>query len=250
MQKIETYAKESYLRLLLQGAPGSGKTTLSCHFPGTYVADCDIGLGGALRWLKANDGPLPIGYDIIDRDEFGVEVLPINRYQRLGKCLNAALKDPSVQTIVIDSATKLSDYMIEEVLRQQGKKEMSIPLWGQYLTLWKHFISQLSAQRKHFVLICHEKVEKDELEQSLKYFVLIPGQMQNIIGSLFTDVWRCEVSGTVGPNPKYTWQVRSMPDYRYQLKNSLGLPPLFAFDWKLIESKLNDQNKTPVPDLP
>jgi hypothetical protein len=57
------------------------------------------------------------------------------------------LKDPTVQTVVIDSATKLSDYMIEEVLRQQGKKEMSISMWVFYLALWKHFISQLTSQR-------------------------------------------------------------------------------------------------------
>jgi hypothetical protein len=239
MQKIESYEKEAYLRLLLQGSPGTGKTTLGCAFPGAYIADCDIGLGGPLRYLRKNGGTLPLGYDIIDRDEHGKEVPPNERYQRLGKCLNTAIKDPTVQTIVIDSATKLSDYMIEEVLRQQGKKEMSISMWGFYLALWKHFISQLTAQRKHFVLICHEKVEKDEIDQSLKYFVLIPGQIQNIIGSLFTDVWRCEVSGSVGPNPKHTFAVRTMPDYRYQLKNSLGLPPLMSFDWALIESKLN-----------
>jgi hypothetical protein len=241
MQKVESYAKESHLRLLLQGAPGSGKTTLACHMPSAYIADCDINLGGPIRWLKENSGPMPVGYDIIDRDENGKEIDPSLRYQRLTACLNAASRDPSVQTIVIDSATKLSDYMIAEVCRQQGKKEMSIPLWGFYLAIWKHFISQLSAQRKHFVLVCHEKVEKDEIDQSLKYFVLIPGQMQNIIGSLFTDVWRCEVSGGQGVNPSYSWNVRTMPDHRFQLKNSLGLPPLFKFDWKTIETKLNSQ---------
>ena len=238
MQKIESYAKESHLRLLLQGAPGSGKTTLACHFPGAYIADCDINLGGPIRWLKENNGPMPVGFDIIDRDENGKEIDPSLRYQRLNACLQNAIADKSVQTIIVDSATKLSDYMISEVLRQQGKKDMSIPLWGHYLALWKHFLSQLTAQRKHFVLICHEKVEKDEIDQSLKYFVLVPGQMGNIIGSLFTDVWRCEVAGGTGVNPKYVWQVRTMPDFRYQLKNSMGLPPLFTFNWKAIEDKL------------
>ena len=234
MQTIETYTQETYLRLLLQGAPGSGKTTLACHMPGAYIADCDINLAGPIRWLRENNGPMPIGYDIIDREhENGAEVDPSLRYQRLIQCMATAIKDTRVETIIIDSATKLSDYMIAEVLRQQGKREMSIPLWGLYLALWKHLISRLSAQRKHFVLICHEKVEKDELDQSLRSFVMIPGQISNIIGSLFTDCWRCEVSST-GVPPTYSWNVRTMPDHRYALKNSLGLPPLFKFSWSKV----------------
>jgi AAA domain len=238
MQNIENYIKESHLRLLIQGAPGSGKTTLACHFPGVYVADCDINLGGPLRWLKDHYGPRPVGYDVIDRDENGKEVDPQLRYQRLNVCLQTAIRDPKVQTIVVDSATKLSDYMIADICRSQGKKEMSIQLWGFYLTLWKHFISQLSVQQKHFVLICHERVEKDEIDAALKYFILIPGQMGHIIGSLFSDVWRCEVAGGQGLNPTYSWNVRTMPDPKFNLKNSLGLPPIFKFNWEVIAKKL------------
>jgi len=29
-----------------------------------------------------------------------------------------------------------------------------------------------------------------------------------------------------------------MPDFRYQLKNSLSLPPIFKFSWSTIEDKL------------
>jgi hypothetical protein len=59
MQKIDTYAKESYLRLLLQGSPGTGKTTLGCAFPGAYIADCDLNWA-ALRYLRKNNGTLPL----------------------------------------------------------------------------------------------------------------------------------------------------------------------------------------------
>ena len=88
------------------------------------------------------------------------------------------------------------------------------------------------------MLTCHESVEKDEIDQTLKYFVQVAGQMKFVIGSMFTDVWRCEVAVTSGPNPKHTFQVRTMPDFRYQLKNSLSLPPIFRFDWNLIEQRL------------
>lgn len=238
MKTIDTYSSDAHLRVILQGPPGSGKTTLACQFPGAYVADCDINLAGPLRWLKANGRPLPIGYDVIDRDG-DREVDPGFRFERLVNCVSSALADPQVKTIVIDSATKVSDYIMSHVLRQQGKKQMEMQSWGFYLNYWKDFVLKISAQRKHFVLIAHERVEKDEVDQSLRYFLNIPGQFAYIAGSLFTDVWRCEVvSSGFGAQAKYTWQIRTMPDWKFQLKNSLGLPPVFEFSWAEIERRL------------
>jgi hypothetical protein len=239
MQPINSYAtNDAFIRVLLQGPPGSGKTSHACQFPGVYVADLDMNLAGPLRFLKEHNKTLPVGYDIIDRDESGKEIAPNMRYTRLAKCLQDAVANPDVKTIVVDSATKLSDYMIAEVLRQQNAQQMTIQHWGFYLALWKQFISQLSVQKKHFILVAHERVEKDEVDQSLKYFVMIPGQMGNIIGSLFTDVWRAEVNEKAGLPPTYQFIVRTMPSYRFNLKNSLGLPPLFEFNWQTIEGKL------------
>jgi hypothetical protein len=243
MQKIETYDVDaSHLRLLLQGPSGSGKTTTACQFPGAYVADLDINLGGPLRWLKKNNRPTPIGYDVIDRDETGKEVAPNMRYLRLTKCLQEAAANPDVKTIVIDSATKLHDYIQAEVLRQQNAQQMTIQHWGFYLGLWKQFVVGISAQKKHFVLVCHERVEKDEISQALQYFVMIPGQMGHMIGALFTDVWRSEVQEVPGvPQSTYKFVLRTMPSYRFNLKNSLGLPPTFEFNWELIDQKLKGQ---------
>lgn len=241
MQPISSYAiSQPYLRLLLQGPPGCGKTTLGCQFPGTYVADLDINLGGPLRRMTQLGLSLPLGYDIIDRDEKGQDVPAQARFTRLMLCLNKALADPTVQTIVIDSATRLCDYFMDEVLRTQNAKAMTISHWGFYLSAWKQFIVQMSAQRKHFVLIAHEEVEKDEVDQTLRSFIAVPGKFRYIIASYFTDVWRCEVAsaGGFGAGAQYKWSVRTMPDHRFQLKNSLGLPPVFEFDWKLVEQKL------------
>jgi nucleoside-triphosphatase THEP1 len=240
MQSINTYSDNSNLRVLLQGPPGSGKTTTACQFPAAYIADCDLNLAGALRYLRSANLPLPIGYDIIDRDDDGKEVDPSFRFERLLRKLQIACADTTVQTIVVDSATKLSDYIMAHILRQQGKKQMEMQSWGFYFTCWKEFVARITAQKKHFVLICHERVEKDEIDQALKYFLNIPGQFAHIAGSLFTDVWRCEVASKgFGAATTHEFQIRTMPDHKFNLKNSLGLPAVFKFDWKIVESKLS-----------
>lgn len=244
MQPTASYAtSDAFIRLLLQGAPGQGKTTLACQFPNAYVADCDLNLGGPLRFLRDHNLTQPVGYDTIDRKEDGTVVQPNMRYQRLAEVLSAAAADASVSTIVIDSATKLDQYIKDHVLRTNPTKTgaMEMVSWGFYLAFWKDLVAKITAQRKHFVLIAHEKVEKDEVDGALKYFLNIPGQFGNMAGALFTDVWRAEVASTGGLAASYKWQIRTMPDYRFQLKNSFGLPALFEFDWKLIEAKLKGE---------
>jgi hypothetical protein len=241
MQPITNYAdKNDKLRLLLQGSSGAGKTSCACQFPKPYVIDIDVNLGGTLRFLKERNLALPVGYDVLDKDENGVDVpLPL-RYQRLSKCFAEAQKNDAIETIIIDSGTTLAPVMIAEVLRQQGKSEMTKREWGFFATLGQHFMATLSVMRKHIVLIAHEKTVTDA-NGSIVYPVKVawPGQVGQNIGVFFTNVWRCEVQATAsGMQTNYKWQIRTMPEYKYELKNTLGLPPLFEFKWETIAEKL------------
>jgi hypothetical protein len=246
MQPITEYkAENDKLRLLLQGPSGAGKTTLGCQFPKPYIVDIDINLGGSLRFLKEKGLQLPVGFDVLDYDKEGKQV-PMNlRYQRLNKCLLAAQSNDSIDTIVIDSATTLSDIMIAEVLRQQGKSAITDykdgrQFWGFFANAGRQFMATLSAMRKHIVLIAHERIDRDP-SGAVVYPVKIawPGQVGQNIGIFFTNVWRAEVQAVPsGMQTNYKWQIRTMPEYKFELKNSLGLPPLFEFNWQTIEEKL------------
>jgi DNA polymerase III delta prime subunit len=244
MPTIEQYeATADFIRLLLQGPPGSTKTTTACRFPGAWIFDCDLNLGGPLRWLKEKGLPLPIGYDTIDRKDDGTVVPENMRWQRLCDCINAVAKkaeELKIQTLVIDSATKAEFYNQAHVLRTNPTKSggLEMPSWGFVRNNWIQLVGTLTSAKVNFVLVCHEKVDKDELDGSLKYFLNIQGSFKDIAGSLFTDVWRAEMVSSGGLNPTYKAVLRTMPDYRFALKNSFGLPPIFEFDWKLIEAKL------------
>lgn len=246
MQPISSYSANDQLRLLLQGPSGCGKTDLVCNFPGVYIIDIDKNLGGVIRRRAKAGLSLPVGYDVLDYDDKGVAVPVAQRYARLDKCLLEAQANLAVQTIVLDSATTLVDVMIAEVLRQQSKTEMTKREWGFMAILGKKLMATFSAMRKHVVLIIHEKTEKNS-EGSVVYPIKVgwPGQVGDDMGKYFTNVWRCENSqvptGTSGMTTKYT--VRTTPNGMYSLKNTLGLPATFEFDWKLIEAALKGDTK-------
>jgi len=245
MQDINTYtAVEDYIRLILQGEPKSGKTTLACQFPGAYIIDCDVNLGGPLRFLREHNLPLPVGYDVLDKDENGADVPVPQRYLRFQKLMSEAQQNEKVQTIVIDSATAFQDILLAETNRLQPSVKDGRQLWGFFFTYGKELMARFRLFRKHIIFITHEKTEKLP-DGSIVYPIRIawPGQLGTIMTSFFTDVWRTEVKQIgYSPNSKYEWYVRTMPNYQYKLGNSLGLPDEFVFDWKLIEQKLNKGN--------
>lgn len=251
MQPITSYAASNdFLRLLLQGPPGSGKSDLCMQLPGVYFVDFDVNLGGPLRRLSEKNGGAPppniIGYDTVDRvTETGVAVPVTDRYIRLEKLLLDAQANPQVQTIVLDSATMMVDVLVAETLRKQNKSMMDKQMWGFFFTYSKYLMSTLTSMRKHIVVTAHEKINKNP-DGSVAYPIKVawPGQFGQIIGAFFTNVWRTEVAeGFVNGRTAHTFKVRTMPSFNFELKNTLGLPPEFEFSWPLVESKLKGTKK-------
>lgn len=239
MQPITNYStKEEFIRLLLQGPPGSAKTTTACQFPGAYIVDADVNLGGPLRYCKNHSLSMPIGYDRLDVDEKGVVVPPMARYLRLTKLVEESEKNSDIKTFVLDSATGVSPIIMDEVKRQQPSLKDGRQVYQFFLQATRDFISKITLMRKNFVFIAHEKVEQDAMTQITQYRIAWPGQLGDYMGAFFTNVWRCEVERE-GLPPKYKFVIRTMQDTQHHgLKNDLELPSTFQFDWNLIQQKL------------
>lgn len=242
MPLIDQYTvKDAKLRLLLQGPSGSGKTTLACHFPRPWIFDLDRNLAGPLAWLRRNNRPLPVGYDVMDTDDNGKEVPMPFRWDRLDQKLREVQARDDVDTIVIDTATRLSDIVMEYTKRMQPNTKDGRQIFGFFYQYGKAFLDVLTRMNKHIVFICHEKPVMTESGGLVKYEVHWPGQLADIMPAFFTDNWRCEVQAIPsGLELKHKWVLRTLPAPYLELKNSLNLPQVFEFDWNRIETALKE----------
>lgn len=216
--------------LMLVGNAGSGKSTFAARFPKPFFLSLDRNLRGPAA-VMAGEGKTDIGYfDDFDHDDNGKDLDIGLRFNRFALALSAVAADPQWETIVIDNTTLLSDYIMADILRQQSRKLPIIQDWGTFGGAWKLLAAKLRATNKNVILIAHERLEKDDLDGSLRYFLAIPGQTSDILPTLVTDVWRCEVEEKlVGTSRVHVRQVRVIQNQRHaHLKSSTpSLPAVF-----------------------
>lgn len=257
MQNPDQYTDSEVIRLLLQGPSGSGKDVVAAQFPKPFVIDIDRNLGNVIRFLRSRNLSCP-KFDFIDLDKEGnpipiqVPMGRLSRYGRLNELLIEGQIDPTVETIVISSGTTLSDVMINEVCRSQGKTSISDfttnsgkadarPFWNFFGIAGRHFMAVLSQIKKNIVFTVHEKVRENEQGQTIYPIeVAWPGQVGDVIGCFFTQNWRCETDSVPsGPSTVTKYLVRTAPNHQFKLKQALvGIPDRFEFDWKKVEACL------------
>lgn len=246
MQTADKYDTNKAFSLLIQGPPGSGKTTLALQFPRPYIADCDNNLSGAVRRMRAAGKVPDFKFDTIDVLPNGTAVPLPDRYSRLATCLKEAATDPSIETLIIDGVSKLDSYILAEVgrqnpivdKRQRKEGEMTQADWGQHLYVWRNFVSRIQNIPKMVIFTAHEEAsDRPDLQGIL---ISIQGKkIQAQLAGMFSDVWRCEIKDTLSSSGRsYEWLVRTMQTSSLQLKNSLGLPDTFKMDWTTIKNAL------------
>lgn len=226
MQSISSFNPSLGTAVLLLGPPGAGKSVLGCTlFPKTYVLVADLNFESAKRYLERNNlTSNVVGIDTIDVDEKGAPVPLQQRYPRMVKCLDDAEKDPSVETIFIDSATFLADTFMAKLTLATSIDTIK---WdkdkaGDYLRGWRSMINQLRISGKRFVMSAHEKVGKGELDQILFNQINLWGALRDTLPNMMSDVWRCEVHPPSTLNGKPEYKVRVIGDTRNKLKNNFG----------------------------
>ena len=153
------------------------------------------------------------------------------------ECLKKAAADPEIQTLVIDTFTRLNLNMIDHIVHKPipgipPGGAMTLPRWGELASEWTRFLTHLKTTGKNLIGIVHESWEKDEVTGILKPFPSIQGGTKQMIQSYFSDFWRTTVEGE-GDKAKYF--VNTAPSGRITCKTSLpGIPAKFEFKWDLV----------------
>lgn len=209
MKSSTDYKPSSSLAVLLVGEQKSGKTRTLFAFPNPWILDCDRNLYSAVRIAPVKkfwfDDPYTDkdGKYISDNlDE--LKTKNDSRWARAYALIQAAAKEPEVQTIVLDGWTALTEMLIGHIIlcnyKDEGKKldRLRIQDYQPLKTVMTSLIMALRNTGKIIVVTSHQKSDKDELTGRLRYTVNMPGSLCENFGGLFTNTWATQCSNNGG----------------------------------------------------
>lgn len=181
---------KGFIRGLLVGPSGAGKTHLCGTFPSPYIVDCDKGLA-TLR-----DKHLPF-FTIEAYTKAYHVVLEIMKAVKMQAAPFDSLK---VETLVVDSLTSLSDLMELELVKypreasaEANKEVMSLPDFRVHRRRILNLVRYAQDLPVHVLFTANLKTDKDEITGSLIQVPSVAGaQLPTEMTALFDEVYYME----------------------------------------------------------
>lgn len=148
------------LRIVLYGAPGTGKTTLACHAPGAVVVDTE----GGLDYLSTKPEGLPVR-SVESYEQWRTALVGLHQYR----------------TVVVDTIASLDEMLCVHLTRQYRAASVAdIGGWGiGYSRLETQFdyimadLKQLSAH-SHVIVVSHAERCSVNTPEGASYMVAMP----------------------------------------------------------------------------
>jgi len=146
LKKPSELTSVSSFKVLVYGQPGTGKSTVALSAPNPVLLDFD---GGAHRINAAHQ----------------VDTLQVNSWDDVLTVLRDGELN-AYDSIVIDTAGKMLDYMSAYIVRtdpKMGMRDGSLSLkgYGSRKTMFVKFLSQVQSMGKNLIFVAHEKEDKD-----------------------------------------------------------------------------------------
>jgi len=224
--KLSEIATNDFVKALIYGDSGSGKTVMAASFPGPIEYwDFDGKVSSAAQFYK-NDKAKLDSINVTSFNKFPKETR-IAEWEKKAREVDAAKKSGTLpfKTLVLDSLTTFSNSMLDDYIHrsQRGIKRAlaDIPAMQDYQLLDKHLtqiISGLLALDCHVVMIGHMQVEKDESTGVILRQPLMAGKFAAKLPIYFDEVYVSKVTSS----GQYVLQTQS--DGTYKCRTQRGLP--------------------------
>jgi len=261
-QTLEDMQDASSRFLLFWGPPGSGKTVFAHAFPRTRTLDLDQGIESVAWAIKSGLIKKKLS-DIVYRTvvEQDINKGHVQKSTALDECTDIldewAQELDEFDTLIIDSGTTLTDYVINSGLDQTAKLGMSKSKqnakdaggmrvmrqqdWGGASSLFQDMFNWLRGsdfEDKTIILICHEYELKTDAGNVKKLLPLLIGQLRQRIPKDFGEVYHFSVRGTKD-KPEYVMQTAK--DALHDCKSRYGcLPAVMPTDYNLWRKTIDE----------
>ena len=199
IKKPNEIDNKTVLKGLIYGVPGGGKTTLALSAPRPLLIDTDNGVTRVERRLWPDTVQVK-SYD---------DVLAVVLHEDLS----------AYDTLVIDTAGKLVDYMSDYVMGKnpafrQADGTLTQKGWGAIKTVFKELFRHMEKLGKNLIFVAHEKEDRDGETRLLR---------PDIAGSAKNDLIKeLDFMGYLDiVNDKRTLHLS--PTAKFYAKNSLGI---------------------------
>lgn len=202
-------SKSKFLKILVYGMPGVGKTVFTATAPSPLIIDVENGAHSIKNHA-----------DLVDNAE-ALEFKSIFQVETLIKYLGDRAEPlDKFETIVVDSFSELQKRDLDEIVRAEAAKDSSrnkyLPIGPDYNVNTEHMRQIASALRdldRHIIVTCHVKEEKDDSTGRLLVRPNLTPKLAGTLAGIFDVVGYMSLNdGTrslqVHPTPTVTAKTR------------------------------------------
>lgn len=191
-----------FLKVMLVGDPGTGKSTCAGSFPTPgYIFDFSGGIVG-YRGLD------------FDYDQFSMSPIGWVEFEKALVQVRKDVKEGKYKTVVVDDLSGMTDLAMERSLQLDPKRNPAGgPLWqvhyGMVKNLMEGRLRQILDLDCNVVFIAHLTVIKDENSGTIVGVEpMLTGQLSTKIPGYFDEVYYCS---TVKREGELKWIVQTVP---------------------------------------
>lgn len=207
IQNVMSYMPTKY-QVLIYGPSGTGKTIFGASWA---RAESD---GKKLLMLDSDKGILSVvtASSALLPDDVKANIFPVHikdmppgaktpqGYLTVNKVLDEVINTGAYDnirphTIVIDSLTTLSEMILAQTVRANGRIEPVIKDWGQQMDKLTKLINKArSIENVNFIAVAHEQYTKDEISGRIWCLPLVTGKLAPKISLYFDEVYHTTVN--------------------------------------------------------